>query len=55
MDFRAVKPTLYLWVRYSNIPTMQLRHQHIENFQHQHLTSSKWLCNVVQVPLKRSE
>ena len=32
--------------------SMQSRHQHLVNFQSQHLISTKWLCGVVQQPLK---
>jgi len=41
-----------LQVSSSDIQSMQSRHQHIEAFQSQHLTSTKWLCSVVQQTLK---
>jgi len=34
--------------------SMQSRHQHIVNFQSQHLISTKWLCGVVQQSLKEA-
>ncbi|MBL4759872.1 MAG: glycosyltransferase family 4 protein [Mariprofundaceae bacterium] len=36
----------------TDINTMQSRHQHIVHFQSQHLTSTKWLCSIVEQPLK---
>jgi len=46
----AIQSTLQ--VSSSDIQSMQSRHQHIEAFQSQHLTSTKWLCSVIQQTLK---
>lgn len=35
--------------------SMQFRHQHIINFQSQHLTSTAWLCAVAEEPFKTSK
>ncbi len=38
-----------------NVKNMQSRHQHIIDFQSQHLTSTAWLCNVAQQPCKTNK
>jgi len=37
----------------TDLPSMQARHQHIVDFQSQHLTSIQWLCSVARLPTNK--